>query len=158
MCTKVYTFIALVILLLLLNSCSDNSIYDHNERVSKPWDAVQKAEFEFDIQDTLSAFDYYINIRNTTNYKYSNLFLFIRTDFPDGRYSVDTAEIFLADIKGKWLGSGFGETKDSQILFRKRGRFPMKGNYKITFEQAMRDTKLIGIDAVGIRIEKSKKQ
>ena len=154
---KAYTYIALI-LLLLLNSCSDNSIYDHNERVSKPWTADQKAEFEFNIQDTLSAFDYYVNIRNTTDYKYSNLYIFIRTDFPDGRFSVDTAEIFLADINGNWLGSGFGETKDNQILFRKRGRFPMKGNYKISFEQAMRDSDLVGIDAVGIRIDKSEEQ
>ena len=152
--SKAYIYIV-VIVLLLLSSCSDNSIYDHNEQVSKPWTADQKAEFVFEIQDTLSAFDYFINIRNTTDYKYSNLYLFIRTDFPDGRYSVDTAEIFLADINGNWLGNGYGEIKDSQILFRKKGRFPMKGNYKITFEQAMRDDQLMGIDAVGIRINKS---
>ncbi|MCK5847299.1 MAG: gliding motility lipoprotein GldH [Bacteroidales bacterium] len=151
---SVYFFL-MPILLFLVTSCSDNSIYDHNNELTEPWTVEQKSVFDFEVNDTLSAFNFYINIRNTTDYNYSNLFLFIRTDFPDGRFSVDTAELFLADIKGNWLGSGYGEIKDSQILFRKHGRFPMKGHYKITFEQAMRDPELEGIDAVGIRIEKS---
>ncbi len=154
---KLLIIIGIIGLLFSMASCDNNSIYDHNELVAKPWSADQKAVFNFEIDDTLSAFNYYINIRNTTDYNYSNLYLFIRTDFPDGRYSVDTAEIFLADINGNWLGDGFGEIKDNQRLFRKHGRFPMKGMYKITFEQAMREENLEGIEAVGIRIEKIEK-
>ena len=156
--TKLLIIIGTVGLLFSMLSCNNNSIYDHNELVSKPWAADQKAVFNFEIDDTLSAFNFYINIRNTTDYNYSNLYLFIRTDFPDGRFSIDTAEIFLADINGNWLGDGFGEIKDNQRLFRKRGRFPMKGMYRITFEQAMREENLVGIEAVGIRIEKSEKK
>lgn len=144
------------VLIFTLNSCGDNSIYDHNFELADPWTADQKAEFNVDITDTISAFDFYINIRNTTEYNYSNLYLFIKTDFPDGRYAIDTVELFLADVKGKWLGNGFGEIKDNQILFRKHGRFPMSGIYNFTFEQAMRDENLEGIKAVGIRIEKNK--
>ena len=148
-------FFFISILLLLLSSCGDNSIYDHNEQVSKPWTADNKAVFSIEVNDTLTAFDFFINIRNTTDYNYSNLYLFIKTDFPDGRFSVDTAELFLADIKGNWLGKGYGEIKDNQILFRRRGRFPMSGIYTFTFEQAMRDKGLEGIESVGIRVVKS---
>ena len=149
-------YVVLVIaLVFIISSCANNSIYDHNQELNSPWMAEQKAEFDFTISDTLSAFDFYINIRNTTEYNYSNLYLFIKTNFPDGRYAIDTAEIFLADKQGKWLGSGIGEIKDNQILFRKHGRFPMKGQYKITFEQAMRKVELQGIKSVGIRIVKS---
>ncbi len=144
-----------IALAFIISSCGNNSIYDHNQEINNPWKAEQKAEFDFNISDTLSAFDFYINIRNTTEYNYSNLYLFIRTDFPDGRYAIDTAELFLADLQGNWLGSGIGEIKDNQILFRKHGRFPMKGQYKITFEQAMRTVELQGIESVGIRIDKS---
>jgi len=147
--------ILLIGLTLIISSCANDSIYDHNQNLNSPWVAEQKAEFDFNISDTLSAFDFYINIRNTTDYNYSNLYLFIRTDFPDGRYAIDTAEIFLADLHGNWLGSGIGEIKDNQILFRKHGRFPMKGQYKITFEQAMRNIELQGIKSVGTRIVKS---
>ena len=137
-----------------LFACNNNAIYDHNEIVGEPWLSQNKAEFVFDITDTLSAYDFYINIRNTTSYEWSNIFLFIRTELPDGRFSIDTAEVFLADLQGNWLGSGFGDIKDSQILFRKRGRFPMSGTYILSFEQAMRKKKgLIGIESVGIRIE-----
>ena len=50
------------------------------------------------------------------------------------------------------------EIKDNQILFRKRGRFPMSGTYNFTFEQAMRDKQLEGIKSVGIRIVKDENQ
>ena len=89
-----------IALVFIISSCGNNSIYDHNQEINNPWKAEQKAEFDFNISDTLSAFDFYINIRNTTEYNYSNLYLFIRTDFPDGRYAIDTAEIFLADLQG----------------------------------------------------------
>ncbi len=147
-----------IVLVLTLNSCSQSSIYDHNFEVDDPWVAEQKAIFNVEITDTISAFDFYINVRNTTEYNYSNLYLFIKTDFPDGRYAIDTVELFLADVKGNWLGNGFGEIKDNQILFRKRGRFPMSGTYNFTFEQAMRDKKLEGIKSVGIRIVKNDNQ
>jgi len=144
-----------IALVFIISSCGNNSIYDHNQEINNPWKAEQKAEFDFNISDTLSAFDFYINIRNTTEYNYSNLYLFIRTDFPNKYVAIDTAEIFLADIKGNWLGKGFGEIKDIQVLFRKNGRFARKGIYHISFEQAMRDIDLYGIKSVGIRIERS---
>ena len=100
-------------------------------------------------------YNFYINIRNTTNYNYSNVFFFIKTEFPNGQYSLDTVEVFVADLDGNWLGKGMGDNKDIQILFRKRGRFPMSGNYNISFEHAMRKEDLVGIKALGIRIEKT---
>jgi len=153
--SKINYILVAIITIFVLSSCDDNSIYDHNETVGEPWAAENRAIFDFNITDTLTAFDFYLNIRNSTDYNNSNLLLFIRTDFPDGRFSVDTAEIFLADIKGHWLGKGYGEVKDNQILFRKKGRFPMKGNYRLTFEQAMRSKNLVGIRSVGIRIVES---
>lgn len=80
----------------------------------------------------------------------------MQTHFPDGQLAVDTIEIFLADLQGNWLGKGMGKNKDLQVLFRKRGRFPMSGNYHISLEQAMRRKALPGIKSVGIRIERTK--
>lgn len=144
-------------LTLSMCACNNNVIYDHNEIVGEPWLSQNKATFVFEINDTISPYNFYLNIRNTSSYRWSNIFLFVRTEFPNGKYTVDTAEIFLADLQGNWLGSGFGEIKDNQILFRKRGRFPMSGIYKLSFEQAMRSKKqgLIGIESVGIRIERT---
>lgn len=137
----------------LLSSCNSQSFYDHNEATPQEWSIADTLHFYFDVTDTINPYDMYINIRNTTDYKYSNIYFFMQINFPDGRFSKDTLEVFLADRNGKWLGKGLGKNKDSQILFRKRGRFPMSGNYQIDIEQAMRTEQLTGVKSVGIRIE-----
>ena len=151
-CSNLLLFIAI---LFIVSSCGKQTLYDHNEEVNEPWNSADKAEFEIDITDTINPYNVYLNIRNTVDYNYSNLYLFIKTEFPNKYVAIDTAEIFLADIKGNWLGKGFGEIKDIQVLFRKNGRFARKGIYHISFEQAMRDIDLYGIKSVGIRIERS---
>jgi gliding motility-associated lipoprotein GldH len=69
----------------------------------------------------------------------------------------------LADEKGNWLGKGAGDLWDNSILFKKNTKFPQKGKYTFTFEQAMRFGDQPAMDAlpfimdIGLTIEKSKK-
>jgi len=131
------------------------TVADISYNVGDAWSKDQKLVFEYDIQDSIMPVNFYINIRNTTDYKYSNIFFFIKTIYPNQRYSVDTVECFLANIKGEWLGAGLGKFRDNQIPFKRNMRFPMTGHYRMEFEMAMRDSLLDGIDALGIRIERA---
>ena len=140
---------------LLFSSCMKETVADISYDVSSPWSKDQKVVFEYDIQDSIMPINFFINVRNTTDYKYANIYFFIKTIYPNQRYSVDTVECFLANMKGKWLGSGLGKFKDNKIPFKRNMRFPMTGHYRMEFEMAMRDTILEGIDAVGIRIERA---
>ncbi len=107
-----------------------------------------------DVLDTVSLFNLFVNIRNTGNYKYSNLFLFVDVFQPEGKIERDTIECILADSRGKWLGSsGSGSIWDNQILFNRKARFPGVGKYVFRFTQAMREKELEGIMDVGLRIE-----
>ena len=155
--TKVLSFFILFSVVFLLNSCMQETIVDLNHDVGDAWTKDQKINFEFEIKDSIMPVDFYINIRNSTNYDYANIFLFVKTIYPDQRYSVDTVECFLADMKGQWLGSGLGKFRNNSILFRKNMRFPMTGLYRMEFEMAMRDEELNGIDALGIRVERAVK-
>lgn len=130
-------------------------IYDKTKEVGDGWTATEKVSYIVDIKDSLSPFNFYINVRNSIDYNYSNLFFFIKTTFPDGRFARDTVNVWLADPKGNWLGSGIGKYRDNKILFKQHGRFPMNGRYRFEFEQAMREKQLNGITSIGIRIEKS---
>jgi len=141
--------------LIIIASCSKPVVYDKTKDVGEGWIATEKVSFLVTVQDSLSPFDFYINIRNSVDYNFSNLFFFVKTIFPDGRYAVDTVNLWLADPKGNWLGSGIGKFRDNTILFKEHGRFPMNGIYRFEFEQAMRELKLDGITSLGIRIEHS---
>ena len=104
--------------------------------------------------DTVSLCSCYINVRNTTDYPFSNLYLFIKTIYPDGKVAMDTIQLQLADKSGKWLGKGIGKLRDNQVLLMKDIRFPYTGKYVFEISQAMRVNKLKGIKDIGMRISK----
>ena len=144
------------LIILFLSSCDLNRVFDENYSFENAnWDRNKIVSFKIEISDTISQNQFFINIRNTTDYKYSNLYLFITTQLPDGNISKDTIECILADINGKWLGNGLSKLKENNILLKNDLVFPEKGSYIFEFEQAMRVEILQGIADIGIRIEKN---
>jgi gliding motility-associated lipoprotein GldH len=145
---------------LLLASCQSDVVYNNSKPIEGGlWAAKDRISNSFEVDDTLSSHNFFINLRNTTNFQYSNVFLFVHTTFPNGKKSVDTVECVLTDRAGRWLGSGNGFIKDNsvitnKILYNYQKKFPIKGTYKIELEQAMREDPLPEIIDVGIRIEK----
>jgi gliding motility-associated lipoprotein GldH len=138
-------------------SCSTESIYEANIDIPKEsWSIDSTAIFKVDIIDTLSVHHIYINVRNTTNYPNSNLFLFIQTTSPNGAQLRDTMECFLADTRGNWLGKGFGALRDNQVPYKKFIRFPEEGTYTFSIQHGMRAQSLKGVSSIGLRVEKQK--
>lgn len=149
------TALAALLMLYFLTSCDKNRFYDQSIKIpGHGWHMDSIAQFTVDVEDNSRFYSFYINIRNNTDYDYSNFYLFLNTTLPDGELARDTIELALADKTGKWLGKGFGRLKDNQMLVRPNLQFPAKGIYVFGIQHAMRDTILTGIENVGIRIEK----
>jgi gliding motility-associated lipoprotein GldH len=150
---------------LIAFSCNKSVVYSQYERFDedKGWAKNFQPTFTFDNTDTTQLCNVYINVRNAESYPFRNLFMFLHTTDPKGVKTTDTIECVLADEKGKWLGSGLGDLYDNSILFKKNTHFRQIGNYKFSFEQAMRygDKNVIDplplIMDVGITIEKAEK-
>jgi gliding motility-associated lipoprotein GldH len=151
-------FILLINLsLLFFTACDSRRVFDENKEIPDAvWNANQKIAFEFEVPDTTTVFNTYINVRNASQYPYSNLYLFVTATFPNGTVSKDTVNCILQDENGHWLGDGLGDLWDNRILFKPMVRFPQAGKYKIEFEQAMRQQQLPMIMDVGFRLEKAK--
>lgn len=153
---KSYWLPAIGFCLLIFSSCDSRRVFEENREIAdNAWDVNNKVVFEVDITDTLSQNNFYVNVRNADGYPYSNLYLFITTNFPDGHTRLDTMECILADDKGKWLGSGLGDIWDNQIPWRRGIRFPRAGKYTFTYQHAMRVDVLPLIMDVGLRIERA---
>lgn len=138
----------------LFYECSDNYVY--NGYVNLPheqWHADSLACFRIPVTDTLTFYNLYVNIRNTTDYPFQNLYLFIDITAPNGASVRDTFECYLANDHGKWLGSGRGKFRDNRFLYRKNVRFGAEGDYTVTLQQAMRVEQLKGVSEVGFRVE-----
>jgi len=140
----------------LISSCERSVLVDNNMELPEAyWPESSKLQLEFEQSDTVMEYNFYITLRNTNDYPYRNLFVFLTTVFPNGKTKRDTINCPLATPQGKWLGKGFGGVYDNRILYLSKRRFPLPGTYKIQMEQAMRIPELTGVLDVGIRIEKA---
>jgi gliding motility-associated lipoprotein GldH len=141
---------------LFFASCGNQVLFEQNSKVEDAnWRSANPAIFELEVEDTLTAYDFYINVRNTGSYRFSNLYLFIQTDFPNGKSIRDTVECLMATPEGEWIGTGVGDLRDQSILFKQSGNLPLKGKNLFEMVQAMRQDPLPGIADIGLRIEKA---
>ena len=158
------TRISLIFGLLLFTACQNNVVFNQYQPVENAkWQNGQVIAIEIPMQDTLSNYNLFINLRNNKDYAYSNLFLITRMTFPDNKQVTDTLEYEMTDAKGNFLGTGFSDLKENKLFYKENIRFNKSGNYLFEVKQAMRKRNeiegidpLVGITDVGISVEKAR--
>jgi gliding motility-associated lipoprotein GldH len=152
----IITIALLVLTIILITACDRTRVFEENKKIP---DGAWKQDFsvglDAEITDTTTMQNILVNVRNAGDYNYSNLFLFVKMVFPDGKVTSDTLECTLADPSGKWQGDGLGDIWNHQIMFKPHILFPRTGKYHFEIQQGMRTETVKGIMDVGIRIEKS---
>lgn len=144
-----------VAILLLLAGCTGRDVYfQYNPVSANGWSKDTMYVFRVPITDTASTYNIYVNIRNRGEYPYQNLWLFMKRISPDTIQTKDSIECYLADQRGKWLGSGIGSIMEMPVLYQENVRFHKAGIYKYGIVQGMRDSLLTGINDIGMRVEK----
>lgn len=145
---------------LLVFSCDSNQVFDEYKSVPNSWNKDSLISFIVTPPDSTNLYNLFINIRNTNDYKFSNLFLISEINFPHGKTITDTLEYQMAKPDGTLLGEGFTDVKENKLWYREGVKFDEVGNYKITIQHAMRNNgevngvdNLEGITDVGFRIE-----
>ena len=113
--------------------CGTDAFYAETQPLDPDlgWEADEKATFEWQVTDTLAKYDFFIDLRHDQRYPFSNIYLFVDFTFPNGRTLRDTLACDLADERGRWLGTGFGNLVDHRIGFRSQTGFPLTGDYAI---------------------------
>ena len=143
----------IIILVFVIVACDTSTIYRKDESIEdKTWNYNKIIKFNVPINDTTEKYNFFINIRNSADYSFMNLFVFMTTLYPDGNLSKDTIEFILARPNGKWLGKG-RNIIDNKILLKQNMTFKLAGTYSFEFMQAMRVNELKGIEDFGIQIE-----
>lgn len=150
---RITLFLA-ILLTLLLSSCIHKDNFSFNEQLPDTgWSRFYKAVFSAEIADSTMAYDISVSLRNSYEYPFRNIFLFISTTSPSGQSLRDTVEFQLADERGVWYGKGLGDLHNITLPYRTNVLFPSTGEYKFTIEQGMRKDNLKGIVDVGIIIK-----
>lgn len=148
-------FIVIILILFVFIACDNKRVYeDFHSFGSDGWNKDSIACFQFEIDDPGVHYNLFINSRNLESYPYSNLWLFVDVVAPDSTILRDTIQYQLAELNGKWLGTGTGGVYFNQFGFRSDVFFPFSGQYELKIQQAMRDDILSGVRNIGVRIEK----
>lgn len=151
-----YQLLLFGLLIMFIAACDNNRIFEKYKSVpTKGWNKDSLVVFTIPVTDTLQNHNLFVNVRNDVSYPYSNLWLFIEIDQPDGAALKDTFELSLADAAGKWLGEGYGGIKTRQVIYKRNVYFPVSGTYQIKLQQGMRETNLKGIKDIGFSVEKA---
>lgn len=147
---------SLLFLTFLLISCHPNEVYFEYQPVNiQGWSKDSVLKFPVTISDAESRYNIVINTRNNTNYPYQNMWLFVKEIYPDNVVRKDTIDFYLADDFGKWLGSGVGALYNMPVLYRSGFKFPQKGVYTFEIQHGMRDSMIVGISDIGLKVEKA---
>ena len=147
----------------MLMSCDSKAVFDQYQSVPNKWHKDSLLSFSFQIPDTVNHYNLYINLRNTDEYKYSNLFLLTELNYPNGKTVIDTLEYKMAKPSGELLGKGFTDIKENKLWYKGHKepfKFEELGEYTFSVQQAMRKSgevkgilELKGITDVGFRVE-----
>ena len=135
-----------LIVLLFFVSCNDKITFTKYKSLPNGnWEAHKNISFEFDIVDTISPKNLFINIRNNKEYAYSNLYVITELNFPNGDKIIDTLQYI----------------KENKLFYKEEKVFPKSGKYVFNIQHAMRKNGevkampiLEGVQDVGFSIEK----
>ena len=141
-------------LMVVLAGCGGRG---YDQRVVIPeahWAMEDRVPFDVPVNDTVGIYAFGMSLRHMENYRYSNLYVFMHTTFPNGNVTHDTIQCLLATPDGRWVGRGSGSMRDLRVTLNPKMRFPMAGTYHFEIEQAMREPVLKGIADIGLFIDK----
>jgi gliding motility-associated lipoprotein GldH len=152
-------------LVIIICSCDDKRVFDSYQSTSNRWHKDSLIQFTFEAPDTIKPYNLFINLRNTHEYPFSNLYMITTLNFPYGKVLKDTIEYKMAAPNGELLGTGFSDIKENKLWYKGHERpfvFEEPGAYRIQIEHAMRENASVeglvyleGVTDVGLRIEQS---
>ncbi len=140
----------------MLFSCSEQPFYEKVYSFkNNEWSQRVKPSFTIDIKDINIEYNFVITLRTTTDYKFSNLWIYMNTVTPDGTKAREPFQIAVTNADGSWAGIKTGTIVELPLQFNKR-RLPKKGKYTFTLEQGITDSKIDEVLDIGLRVTEGK--
>ncbi|HLP14327.1 MAG TPA: gliding motility lipoprotein GldH [Flavobacteriales bacterium] len=139
---------------LVLASCGKKDFFSEDKAIEGgAWNKNNQLDFTVEVTDTVSFYDFFIDLRHNEFYEFSEIYFFFDIEFPNGKQSTDTIHCMLQN-GDKWVGNKSGSIIENHVLIKPKTRFPKAGTYKMHLKHGMRPDILKGIEDVGIAITK----
>ncbi|MDB5203206.1 MAG: gldH [Ferruginibacter sp.] len=138
-------------------SCRQLDVFEKSTAIPDyKWQSSFAASGEFNIIDTVSAYNLYIVLRHTDAYPYNNIWLNVGLQSPGDTMFLQRVDLSLGNDANGWEGRGMNDIWEvRKKLNAEPRRFRKKGAYKFDIYQIMRDNPLPEVMSAGLRIEKA---
>lgn len=139
---------------LYLLSCTTVDLYEKEVAIpDHQWKSSFRPSFNFTIKDTTVPYQFFLVLRHTEKYNYTNIYvnLYIQAPGTDSATKIQRS-LMLADNSG-WMGSGMDDIYEHRIPLGAPQSLKA-GTYTFTLEQIMREDPLEHVLNVGLRLEK----
>lgn len=140
----------------LLSACGPNYVYNHKTSFDNDtwtYQAIQKHQVE--IKDITHLYDLIIGVKHSPEYASQNLYVKIKTVFPNKETREQVLSLNLADASGAWYGKCSGKTCNIEIPIQQNAIFEQAGTYQFSIEQYMRTEKVEGVKGLSFKVEKT---
>lgn len=150
------TYLSLVLVsMLALTSCGDQAYFDEAYSFeNNSWSETDTAHFEIEVDDTIQPFNFIMTLRTSTQYQFSNIWVYVISEAPDGTKSKVAQRIPLARPDGSWIGRVSGTIVESKLKFDSKP-FPMKGKYTFDIVNATQQENIEEVLDISLRVEKN---
>ncbi|WKV10496.1 gliding motility lipoprotein GldH [Marivirga harenae] len=151
-------FYSILGLVFLLFSCTEERYYeDNHDFTDRIWNMEESAEFKFKIDSIELPYQIKLNVRNTMDYSYRNLY--VKYEILDSTTVIEE-KLLNIDLFESKSGKPFGERQSEiyshQLILEDSVYFADKGAFTIGLKQYMREKELEGVVSIGVRIEQLK--
>lgn len=148
-------FLRSLALLIVVSSCTKGAFYQSSEAPANGvWTYDAPLSFDFDIQDTLARYDFYLDVKHSIDYPFQNLYVKVITEHPQTPPQEDVVSLELANKLGLWEGKCANEKCKIRIPLQTNARFNEIGPYALRFNQYTRTDTLNGVLEMALSIQK----
>jgi len=143
--------------MVFFSSCNRGNIYSHEEEIKGgTWSYKDSLTYQFEIDDTAQLYSMQLNVLHDNNFPYENLYVKIRSVYPDKSIKNDVLSLEFADETGGWMGEKEGKKFLAPIALQPIAKFSQKGKYSMTFYQNSRIDSVPGIHSLELSVDKQK--
>jgi len=153
--TARYFFFPAFLALVLLSACGPDYAYKKEYALAdEAWSYQDSLRFTFDVPDTNTIYNLYLDLEHRTNFPNQNIYVRIHTTFPSGDHLSEEVSLELAQ-GGRWEGDCNQQKCTVHIPIQTDAYFNQTGEHEFVIEQFMRRNPVEGIQSVGLRIEET---
>jgi gliding motility-associated lipoprotein GldH len=137
-------------------SCGPKKIFSEEHEIENQlWNKNNSISYTFDVRDTIKQYDFWLNVKSNSDFKYQNVYVIIETVFPKGNRTEDQVSLELNKPNGEPHGSCNGDRCETPILLLEKVKFPNLGNYTINIKQYSRMIQIEGLEALKLTVQET---